>query len=359
MTSSDLPLPLPPLPEAPLVSVLMPNYNYARFIGDALDSVQAQAYAGWEVIVCDDGSTDSSRAVVERYLRRDGRIRLLPKDNGGVASALNAAFREAQGEILCLLDADDTFLPGKVDAVVEGFRRQPGAGMLTHAMQVVDAAGTPLHRIPTHPPQQGWIAEAVRARGGRWRSMPASALCFRRTLADHLFPIPEETFRSEADGFLVALAPLLARVGHLAEPLSTYRLHGANLTGTRHLDAAVARRHLDARRRICAAVNARLRTLVPDAEPLTLMRHLNVHEHRATLCLLEGAPCDVLWAALGRLGRGLLRDDLYHPVRKVLGLVAYGLAPLVPVRWRAAWLSHVLHARPLRRGLELLRGHLH
>jgi glycosyltransferase involved in cell wall biosynthesis len=78
------PMELPPLSENPLVSVLVANYNYARYIGDALESMIAQSYPHFELIVCDDGSSDDSCAVVERYVKRDRRIRLIRKENGRV-----------------------------------------------------------------------------------------------------------------------------------------------------------------------------------------------------------------------------------------------------------------------------------
>ena len=113
-----VPLSLPALPEQPLVSVLIPNYNYGHYVGRALDSLLAQSYPHFEGIVCDDGSTDDSRAIVARYAGRDARIRLLAKENGGVASALNAAYRQCRGDIVCLLDADDFFASGKLERVV-------------------------------------------------------------------------------------------------------------------------------------------------------------------------------------------------------------------------------------------------
>ena len=95
-----VPLPLSALPAQPLVSVLIANYNYGRFIDRALDSLLAQSYRHFEGIVCDDGSTDDSREVVARYARRDARIRLLEKENGGVASALNMAYRACRGDVV-------------------------------------------------------------------------------------------------------------------------------------------------------------------------------------------------------------------------------------------------------------------
>jgi len=74
---STTPIALPPLSVRPLVSVLLPNYNYARFLPHAIESVQAQSYDNWELLVCDDGSTDNSCEVAERYSRLDRRITVL------------------------------------------------------------------------------------------------------------------------------------------------------------------------------------------------------------------------------------------------------------------------------------------
>src|SRR5579863_8833232 len=88
------PIELPPLCENPLISVLTANFNYGRYIGEAIESVLGQTYTNFEMIVCDDGSTDDSCEVVKRFLQRDPRIRLVRKQNGGQTSAANAAYRE-------------------------------------------------------------------------------------------------------------------------------------------------------------------------------------------------------------------------------------------------------------------------
>ncbi len=348
-----LPLPLPALPEAPLVSVLTASYNYARYLGRALESLLAQSYPHFEAVVCDDGSTDGSRDVAERYARRDPRIRLLAKENGGVASALNAAYRAARGEVVCLLDADDFFAPQKLARVVDGFRQRPESGLALHAMQEVDEAERAVRRIPFPGAcETGWLAARVLARGGRWRAMPASALSFRRAVAERLFPIPEPSFRSEADGFLVTLAPLLTPVAYVPEVLAGYRLHGANLTGTRRPDRAVAVRRLDALRRRTEAVNARLAALGVAGPPMALSHNLNYREQTFTLALFDAAPRAALLRAYGPLARALLADDLYGPPRKVLGLVAYATAILLPAAARPAWLTRLLLAPGPRRLLQ-------
>ena len=95
----------------PLASILIPSYNGAAFLGETLEAALAQTYPNLEVLVVDDGSTDDTRAVLERYA---GRIRWLRQDNGGLSSARNAAQRAARGEYLAWIDADDLCAPDRI-----------------------------------------------------------------------------------------------------------------------------------------------------------------------------------------------------------------------------------------------------
>ena len=99
----------------PLVTVLITNYNYGRFLREAIDSALNQTYRNVEVVVVDDGSTDESREIIDGY---GGRIVSVLKENGGQGSAFNAGIAASRGEIICLLDADDSFDLCKVERVV-------------------------------------------------------------------------------------------------------------------------------------------------------------------------------------------------------------------------------------------------
>jgi glycosyltransferase involved in cell wall biosynthesis len=105
----------------PLVSIVIDNYNYDLFLAQAIDGALGQTYSNIEVVVVDDGSTDNSCDVIARY---GDRIVSVLKTNGGQASALNAGFAASKGEVICLLDAYDLFLPEKVSEVVELFLSQ-------------------------------------------------------------------------------------------------------------------------------------------------------------------------------------------------------------------------------------------
>lgn len=94
------------------VSVIIPTYNYARYLGEAIDSALGQTLAPLEVIVVDDGSTDDTPELLAAY---GDRIRVLRQKNAGVAVARNSGIAAARGEYVAFLDADDTWLPRKLE----------------------------------------------------------------------------------------------------------------------------------------------------------------------------------------------------------------------------------------------------
>jgi hypothetical protein len=107
----------------PLISVMMPAYNAAEYINEAIDSLLAQTYPHWELIVVNDGSTDETAAVLGQC--DDPRIRVFHKENGGEASARNVALSHMSGDLLAFLDADDVFLPHHLATAVTHLQQQP------------------------------------------------------------------------------------------------------------------------------------------------------------------------------------------------------------------------------------------
>lgn len=100
----------------PLVSIITPCYNCGRFIAETIESVQAQTYPNWEMFILDDGSTDDSIAIAQRYAQQDGRIHVSENpENLGAAKTRNRAIEMSRGEYLAFLDADDLWLPTKLE----------------------------------------------------------------------------------------------------------------------------------------------------------------------------------------------------------------------------------------------------
>lgn len=116
----------------PLVSVVLPVWNGAAHLADAVDSALAQTYPALELIVVDDGSTDATPAMLDQYAARDSRIRILRQANGGVARARNQAIAAARGEFIAPLDADDLWHPEKIARQVQRFAQAGGQTALVY-----------------------------------------------------------------------------------------------------------------------------------------------------------------------------------------------------------------------------------
>lgn len=129
----------------PLVSVVMPVYNGAKYLPAALDSVLAQTYRNLEIIIINDGSNDdgATAAVVRRYRRWRPSIRYIEQPNGGVASALNAAILAMTGEFFCWLSHDDIFKPAKIARQVKAYAKLgQGNFVLFSDYELIDRDGT-------------------------------------------------------------------------------------------------------------------------------------------------------------------------------------------------------------------------
>jgi glycosyltransferase involved in cell wall biosynthesis len=239
------PVQLPPLPAEPLVSILVPSYNYERYVGECLRSILRQSYGRFEVIVSDDGSTDSSAQTLEAWTFADTRICLIQEPHGGMAAALNRAWRQSRGEIVCLLDADDTYLPDKLECVVQAFRSQPQVGYVIHRTVRTDAVGRPRGILPLlNSIPSGWCLGRVLQAGGVLADVPpTSTLSFRREILERVFPISEE-FQGYAELVIQRLAPCLTNVQSLDRALATWRLHNANDANPVYLDSDHIRREL-------------------------------------------------------------------------------------------------------------------
>jgi glycosyltransferase involved in cell wall biosynthesis len=268
------PVDLPTLSEYPLISVLTANYNYAAYLSEAIESVLAQTYTNFEMIVCDDGSTDQSCDLVERYMSSDARIRLVRKENGGMSSAQNAAYRESKGQIVCLLDADDRYLPLKLEMVVRAFRSHVNSGFVGDRMFRIDAEGRRYGVIPSFAdPPSGWYGPFVVQYGASPAGLAfGSAICIRREIANLVFPLPEK-LKFNSDVGLMAVVPFITPVVGIAVPLTEYRYHGKNVFNTDRVTPESLDRqlHIDGilwelRREYLAKVNPRLAEAFPAFE---------------------------------------------------------------------------------------------
>src|SRR5690349_12954188 len=118
------------------ITIVVVSYNYAEYLVEAVESALAQTYSGTEVVVVDDGSTDTSREILRAF---GNRIRLVLKDNGGETSAVNAGFYASRGDIVMFLDSDDVLDPGAAEAVAAAWH--PNAAKVQFRLVEIDSRG--------------------------------------------------------------------------------------------------------------------------------------------------------------------------------------------------------------------------
>jgi len=209
------------------VSVCVINFNYARFLPDAIESALAQDHGNLEVLVVDDGSTDDSVAVAQRYAPR---VRVIRKQNGGQGSALNAAFTAATGDVIFFLDADDMLTPGTVRLAASAYYEDPRVAKIQFGMEIVDGAGTPVGRqIPgpnTEFPSGDLSRRVLRARNYPWP--PSSANAYSVRALSIALPIPEDVYRGDTDCYLAETTPLCGPIRSFRHIGALYRWHGSN-----------------------------------------------------------------------------------------------------------------------------------
>jgi glycosyltransferase involved in cell wall biosynthesis len=283
-----VPVALKSLAPKPSVSVLITCFNYGAYVGQAIQSALEQTYPPAEIIVSDDASHDNSCEVVESYMSRSRTIRLLRNPHGGMAANLNSAYRNCSGDIICLLDADDTFLPGKIEAVVNAFFAHPRAGFAIHSASMVDhqkrARG--IYPLLSALPS-GDCAQCTYHNSGVLMGLPPTTnLALRREVAAQIFPIPVE-YTGYAEQMIHRLAPLMTELCAIEAPLARWRLHGLNDQNSTHVTPRRLERELKVmdslwvdQKRYIEGVDPLLASSFPPIDRNPLYLKMNYVRHR-------------------------------------------------------------------------------
>jgi hypothetical protein len=218
----------------PLVSVVVPSYNHAPYLEEALRSIFAQSYRALEIVVVDDGSTDGSPALAERCLR-DAPFphRLLAQANRGAPAAINEGLRLASGEFVNLLNSDDAFEPERIERMVAAVAGT-GSAWGFSAIRIVDDRGAPADPLADRRaydllcsvggiPHRESVAFALLSENV---AVSSGNLFVSRRLAASLRGFRDYRYNHDWDFCLRAMRE--AEPVFVAEPLYRYRLHGAN-----------------------------------------------------------------------------------------------------------------------------------
>lgn len=260
----------------------MANYNYGRFLGDAISSVLSQTTTPNQIIVVDDGSTDDSLDVLAGF---GDAVTVIATENRGQPSALSTGFAQVTAGTVFLMDSDDLFRADKIELCLEAMVDHD-LDWLVHSLREAEEADDCGLRPGTHAPS------LVHAGGGRAVPMPAtSGLAFRHRWLEPWFPLPSEML--VADNYLKAIARVRGRGAMLDADLGILRLHGANrYTGTRS-DAFYVRSELQ--------IVEMLWPVLPDGRGYLRRRFLGAVRH----AIRSGAAASVedeIRAVVQRLG---------------------------------------------------------
>jgi glycosyltransferase involved in cell wall biosynthesis len=213
----------------PRVSVIIPSYNGERFIEETVRSVLDQTFRDLELVVVDDGSTDTTRALLRKLATGDRRLRVVEKPNEGLVATLNRAIAESRGDLIARLDHDDLCEPDRIAKQAAFLDSNPAYVAVGCLIRNIDEKGVPLGKVrirhdkaehdpAAFPPRLAWLygptpmvrADALRQAGGY-----------------------REKFLAAEDRDLCWRLGALGKIERLPEPLVKHRLHSANMSRTR------------------------------------------------------------------------------------------------------------------------------
>ena len=218
---------------SPCVSVLMPCCNAGLFIQEAVASVLQHAEC-LELLIADGGSTDGTLEKIERWSKKDSRIRLISRSDRGPANALNLAFRAARGTLIGWLNADDLYAPGALDRAVAALRANPDWLMVYGEAEHIDENGEEITSYPTEPPSTGIST----FNSGCFICQPS--VVFRRSMGVLLGPFNEQLRTAfDFDYWFRAFAAFPERIGYVPTVQAYSRLHETTITSRKRQQVAL------------------------------------------------------------------------------------------------------------------------
>jgi len=240
------------------IDVVMPAYNAAEYIADALDSIFLQSGFRFRVLVVNDGSTDNTEEVLQPYMNRISYFR---KPNGGVVSARNYALERLESKFVAFLDADDVWLPGKVESQLTILNDDEEIGGVYGNADLIDGRGSPMGRR--------YISDIARADLGQdlysclflKNPIPTSTLILRREILEEAGRF-DGSFPGTEDYDMWLRIARLAQLTFVDAPLALYRVHEHNLSKNllaRHRDnLIILKRHIQCSPEIRTRLGRRL-----------------------------------------------------------------------------------------------------
>jgi len=212
----------------PLVSIIIPVYNAARFLAETIDSVVNQTYQNWEMLIIDDGSTDNTLSIVQRYVSQDVRIKefFLGYNSGGPATPRNHGIRLAQGSYIAFLDSDDLWLPEKLQKQVNFLENNLDIFLL-YSQCIIEKDGKQL-RVAPKKPKSGYIFKDLFL---HFNSIDCPTVIMRNKKENNVYFFDEDKRLSAIEDYAMWLSiAYKEKISFINEPLAIYRMHSMGIS---------------------------------------------------------------------------------------------------------------------------------
>jgi glycosyltransferase involved in cell wall biosynthesis len=213
----------------PTVDIILPAYNAAKYLALAIQSVISQTYNDWRIILVNDGSTDETAAIADRFQQQLGdKMLVVTQQNAGLPAARNAALRATQAQFLALLDADDIWLPDRLAESLKAFESRPAAGLSYGLVTRIDESGAEISTFRGNPRKaEGRIAPSVYMRK---IELPCPTITFRTQCAREV-GFFDETMRATEDRDLWLRIALRYEVAFVPKIIAYYRTSISSMSG--------------------------------------------------------------------------------------------------------------------------------
>jgi len=228
--------------------IIIPAYNAARYLPAAIESVISQTFHNWRIILVNDGSTDETAAIADKYQKKLGdRMLVITQANAGLPAARNAAIRNSSAEFLAVLDSDDVWLPSRLAESLKAFESHPQVGLSYGLITWIDETGNHLHTFAgNRRNSQGKIARYIYLRKV---DLPCPTITFRRRCVEEV-GLFDETMRSTEDRDMWLRIAFRYEVAFIPKVIAYYRTSAnsmsSNLDGMFNAQRNFIRKHYGA-----------------------------------------------------------------------------------------------------------------
>jgi glycosyltransferase involved in cell wall biosynthesis len=209
-----------------LLSVLMPVYNGEKYVAEAVESILNQTFTDFEFIIFNDGSTDRSLEILQRYAQQDNRIRLISRENRGLVKTLNEGLSQAKASLIARMDQDDVAFPDRFDLQVRFMKQHPEVACVGGYSEIIDDAGRVLTLLKAPENDEQIQILALKGHG----SITHPAAMYRKALVDELGGYREE-FEAAEDLDLWLRLGEIGSLANIPNPVIKYRFLASSVSG--------------------------------------------------------------------------------------------------------------------------------